>query len=181
MSARYCGSCATPLVARPASHGTVVRQSCPACRTTVYETTSIVVATLPVVDDRVVLIRRGIEPGRGRWAYAGGYLEAGETLEAGALRETEEETGLAVEITGLLGVYSRPSGRSITVVFGATADSDRGEPGAEALEVRAFAPADIPWDELAFWTATYALEDWLYARERGLMLPRAWRVGPARL
>src|SRR5688500_5184478 len=82
MSARYCGSCATPLVARPASHGTAMRQSCPACQTTVYETTSIVVATLPVVDDRVVLIRRGIEPGRGRWAYAGGYLEAGETLEA---------------------------------------------------------------------------------------------------
>jgi ADP-ribose pyrophosphatase YjhB (NUDIX family) len=181
MTARYCGSCATPLVARPASHGTAVRQSCPACHTTAYETPSIVVATLPVVADCVVLIRRGIEPGRGRWAYAGGYLEGGETLEAGAVRETEEETGLAVELTGLLGVYSRPAGRSITVVFTAAAEHAQGAPGPEALEVRAFAPAEIPWDELAFWTATYALEDWVYARERGLALPRAWRIGPARL
>jgi 8-oxo-dGTP diphosphatase len=64
------------------------------------------VATLPVIGERVVLIRRATDPGRGLWSYPGGYLEMGETLEEGAVRETREETGLTVRITGLLGVYS---------------------------------------------------------------------------
>ncbi len=181
MSARYCATCGTGLVPRPSRSGDGVRQACPACRTTAYETPAIVVATLPSLRDRVVLIRRATEPGRGLWAFPGGYLEAGEVLEAGAVRETREETGLDVEITGLLGVYSRPAGRNVTVVFAARAADARWQTGDEAAAIRAFGASEIPWDALAFWTATYALQDWVQARERGLLLPRAWRVGPARV
>ncbi len=180
MESGFCVRCGTALMLRPSRSSAAVRRTCPACQVTVYDAPSLVVATLPVIAQRVILIRRAIDPGRGKWAYPGGYLEAGETLEAGAIRETREETGLEVRLDGLLGVYSRPGGRSITIVFQAAADRDDWTPGAEATQVGAFAPDQIPWHELAFWTATYALEDWLHAREEQLILPRAWRVGPAR-
>jgi ADP-ribose pyrophosphatase YjhB (NUDIX family) len=144
-----------------------------------YDTPYVVVATLPVARERVVLVRRATEPGRGLWSYPGGYLEMGETLEEGAVRETREEIGLDVDITGLLGVYSRPGGRSITVVFQAEARREDWDGGPEVLEVDSFRAAEIPWRELAFWTAQYALEDWVRTREHNLALPRAWRVGPA--
>jgi ADP-ribose pyrophosphatase YjhB (NUDIX family) len=180
MTSGFCGACGTGLVPRSSRSGTQIRQVCPACHTTAYETPSIVVATLPVIADRVVLVRRATNPGRGLWAYPGGYLEQGETLEEAAIRETREETGLDVELSGLLGVYSRRAGRSITVVFEARAEGAPRVNDDEVLETGVFAAAEIPWGDLAFWTATYALEDWVYARERGLTLPRAWRVGPPR-
>src|SRR5215207_9143614 len=108
MPTTYCVHCATLLVARPSTSGGPDRLTCPACSRTAYETPHIVVGTIPLQDDRVVLVRRANEPGRGRWTYPGGHLEMGETLEEGALRETREETGFAVTLTGVLGVYSRP-------------------------------------------------------------------------
>src|SRR5579862_1715698 len=176
MPAHFCTNCGAPLIERPSHNGTEIRQHCPACDTTIYDNPSVVVATLPILEDRVVLIRRATQPGHGKWAYPGGYLEVGETLEEGAIRETKEETGLDVEITGLAGVYSRPGGRAITIAFQAKAPTDSWSPGPEALEVAAF-PADaIPWDELAFWTATYMLEDWLHAQTHNLTPPRAYRI-----
>jgi ADP-ribose pyrophosphatase YjhB (NUDIX family) len=56
---------------------------------------------------RVLLVRRGNAPSRGLWAVPGGRVEPGETLEAAVRREVLEETGLAVEVDGLLGVAER--------------------------------------------------------------------------
>ena len=180
MSVTFCTSCGSKLVERRSSSSDAVRQSCPTCSITVYDSPYVVVATLPVIDNRVVLVRRATDPGSGLWSYAGGYLETSETLEAGAVRETREETGLEVVISGLLGVYSRPGGRTVTVVFEATAEREDWKETSEATEVKSFPAQSIPWDQLAFWTTTYALEDWVHAREKKLPLTRAWRVGPPR-
>ncbi len=180
MSLTFCTSCGSKLVQRKSSTSETVRQSCLTCGITVYDTPYVVVATLPVIDDCVVLVRRATNPGSGLWSYPGGYLETNETLEAGAIRETREETGLEVKINGLLGVYSRPGGRTVTIIFEAIAEREEWTENPEVSEVRSFPASDIPWDELAFWTARYALEDWVYARDRQLALPRAWRVGPPR-
>ncbi len=53
----------------------------------------------------ILLIRRGAEPGRGRWSVPGGSVELGETLHEAVIRETFEETGLTVEVGKLAGVY----------------------------------------------------------------------------
>ena len=60
-----------------------------------------------VVDDfdRVLMQRRGDS---GNWSLPGGIMEVGETLEDCVVRETKEETGLDIEITGLLGIYTDP-------------------------------------------------------------------------
>lgn len=65
-------------------------------------------ASALVTDDsgQVLMQRRGDS---GNWSLPGGIMEVGETLEDCAVRETREETGLDIEITGLLGIYTDPA------------------------------------------------------------------------
>ncbi|MEM4647593.1 MAG: NUDIX hydrolase, partial [Candidatus Nezhaarchaeales archaeon] len=56
----------------------------------------------------VVLVRRRRPPYEGYWALPGGFVEYGETVEEAVKREVKEETGLDVDIKGLIGVYSKP-------------------------------------------------------------------------
>ena len=56
---------------------------------------------------KVVLVRRRYEPLAGRWSLPGGALELGETLETGAAREMQEETGLRVEVGPIIEVFDR--------------------------------------------------------------------------
>ncbi|MEA2269511.1 MAG: hypothetical protein QOC64_2121, partial [Solirubrobacteraceae bacterium] len=109
-------------------------------------------------DGRVWLLRRGFDPSAGLWTFPGGFVDLGESVEQAARREAREELEIDVELTGLVGVYSRPQDRVVLVVFDAV---PHGEPRTtdEAPEVRAFAPGELPWGELAFWSTEQALRD----------------------
>ena len=113
-------------------------------------------------DGRVWLARRGLDPGRGRWSMPGGFVDLGETVEGAIARELEEELCVQADVGALVGVYSRADTNVLVIVFEVAL---RGAPRAteEATEVRAFAPAEIPWDELAFATDGAALRDLLGA------------------
>ncbi len=65
------------------------------------------VGAVVVHDGRVLLIRRGKEPLRGRWLPPGGTVEWGETLEDALVREVQEETGLTVRPREVVGVLDR--------------------------------------------------------------------------
>ncbi len=75
----------------------------------------------------IVLIERRYPPPG--WALPGGFVDVGETVEAAAVREAREETGLIVELGALLGVYSDPArdarGHTVSVVYVALADYRR--------------------------------------------------------
>jgi ADP-ribose pyrophosphatase YjhB (NUDIX family) len=64
------------------------------------------VAVLAVVlrDGRILIVQRAQQPNAGRWGFPGGVLELGETVAEGAMRELEEETGIAAEAAGVLNV-----------------------------------------------------------------------------
>jgi ADP-ribose pyrophosphatase YjhB (NUDIX family) len=132
---------------------------CPHCGYAAYFNPKPVAGAIPVDDeDHVILLRRGFEPGRGRWTFPGGFVDLGESVVDAAHRETDEELGIAIELGSLVGVYSRADDRVVLIVFLARA-LGRPRTTPEAIEVRSFAQAELPWDELAFWSTEQALRD----------------------
>ncbi len=109
---------------------------------------------LMLYDGRLVLVRRGREPYRGRLALPGGFVEYGETTEAAAVREVREETGLATEVVRLITVVSRPDrdprGHTVSVIY--ELRHTGGEPcaGDDAAAVVLMTLAEAREAELAF-------------------------------
>ena len=77
-------------------------------------------------EPKVLLIQRGSEPFKGRWAFPGGFMNMDETTEQCAIRELEEETGLHVNNVVQIGAYSKvdrdPRGRTVTIAYLAILD-----------------------------------------------------------
>ena len=164
-SIRYCSRCGAPLSFGPLEGEDRDRLACAACGFVAYVNPRLVVTTIPVDDEgRLVLIRRGIEPGRGSWAQPGGFLEVDETVSEAALRETFEETGLEVELGEIVGLYSRLEAAVVVIAFEARVTGGTPATSLETLEVRTFAADEIPWDGIAFTTTYWALVDWLARR-----------------
>ena len=139
--------------------------TCPHCGYGAFYNPKPVACAIPrTANDEIILLRRGFEPQRGRWSMPGGFVDLGESVEDAAIRETKEEIGVDADIENLVGVYSRSSDRIVVVVYAAHTD---GTPTRteEALEVQAFRPTTIPWDELAFWSDGRALRDYLSLAE----------------
>jgi len=98
---RHCSRCGRELGFGPVEGEERDRLACPVCGFVFYVNPRLVVTTLPITDrGEVMLIRRGIEPGFNLWAQPGGFLEIDETVRDAAIRETLEETGLAIEPGG---------------------------------------------------------------------------------
>jgi ADP-ribose pyrophosphatase YjhB (NUDIX family) len=168
-SLNYCARCGAELRFGQVEGEDRERLACSACGHVAYVNPRLVVTTIPVTDDgRVVLLRRGIEPGRGSWAQPGGFLEVDETVNEGAIRETFEETGLTVAPGEIVGLYTRLEAAVVVIAFEARVIAGTFTPNPEALEIQAFAPADIPWSGIAFKTTFWALRDWLRRRHPDL-------------
>jgi ADP-ribose pyrophosphatase YjhB (NUDIX family) len=167
-SIRHCRACGAPTEYRVPPDDNRERAVCTACGLVHYENPLNVVGTLPVFEGRVLLCRRNIEPRYGFWTLPAGFMELGETMEQGALRETVEESGAEVELL-------RPLFTALNVVhvgqvhfyYRARMASDKLDPGPETIEARLFDEADVPWDELAFRTVKYTLERFFEDRRRG--------------
>ena len=173
----HCSRCGGRLELGPVAGEERERLSCVDCGHIAYLNPRLVVTTIPVTDDgRVILIRRGFEPGRGLWAQPGGFLEIDETPTEGAIRETLEETGLIVVPDAIVGLYARLEAAVVVIVYEARIVGGDARPSPEALEVEAFEPADIPWEEIAFRTTWWALADWVASRRADLPAPpeRDW-------
>lgn len=113
------------------------------------------------VDGGVVLIQRAIEPGYGKWTFPGGFVERGEQAETAAERETLEETGVEIEATGIVGLYTYEGQIPAIAAFSARAISGEPRPLDETLAVKSFPHNALPWSELAFPSTEQALKDYL--------------------
>ena len=101
----------------------------------------------------IVLVKRRNPPFQGEWAIPGGFVEYGETVEAAAVREAREETGLDVELSKIIGVYSDPNrdprGHTVSVCFLANEVGGELRADTDAKEAKSFASSSLP-SKLAF-------------------------------
>jgi ADP-ribose pyrophosphatase YjhB (NUDIX family) len=168
----YCSRCGEELTPASLPEESRERLACAACGFIAYVNPRLVVTTIPVTDaGEAILIRRGIEPGRGWWAQPGGFLEVDETVTEAAVRETLEETGLLVEPGDIVGLYSRLEAAVVVLAFEARVVGGAVQETPEALEVRGFAADAIPWDEIAFKTSFWAIRDWVTTRRPDVAVP----------
>ena len=165
---KHCRACGAAVEHRlPGDGDTRVRAVCPVCGTIHYINPLLVVGTVPVLDDKVLLCQRAIEPRLGKWTLPAGFMEMDETMAQGAARETAEEAGAQVEMGALFSVMSLPRIGQVHVFYLARLLHDRFDPGVESLQARLFAEAEIPWGELAFKTVRETLRRYFEDRRRG--------------
>jgi ADP-ribose pyrophosphatase YjhB (NUDIX family) len=169
-SLNFCSRCGSALAPDLLPGEDRERLACANCGFIAYVNPRLVVTAIPVTDaGEVILLRRGIEPGRGSWAQPGGFLEVDETIYEAAIRETHEETGLLVEPGEILGLYSRLEAAIVVIAFEARVVGGEARLNPEALEITAFPAHEIPWPGIAFRTSQWALRDWVRLRRPELL------------
>ena len=159
---RFCPRCGGQLERRQLKAFEPERLVCAGCGFVFYLDPKIAVGTIIRTDgDRLVLVRRAIEPGYGKWVFPGGYVDRGEPLTVAAIREAREECGLDVRLDGLVNIYSYPRRAPVIVVYAATAIGGVLQCDEECLETVEFAADQLPWTELAFRSTNEGLRDYL--------------------
>lgn len=141
------------------------RAVCDDCGYIAYVNPKIVVGAVCEYEGRILICRRDIEPRRGFWTLPAGFLEEGETTEAGARREAREEALARITITALLGVYNVARISQVHLFYKARLEGGQCGVGEETAEVALVRYDEIPWEEIAFPSVEWALER--YAEVRG--------------
>lgn len=124
------------------------RDVCTECEYVHFHDPKVAVGVAAEREGKLLLVRRNHEPHIGGWSFPSGYIDAGEVLEEGAVRETKEETGLDVRIDRLIGAYSDRGRRVIFLPYAATVVGGELEVGSECQAVEFFALDALP--DLAF-------------------------------
>jgi len=138
------------------------RSICKGCGFIHYDNPVPGVGVLIETENGIVLVRRGHEPAKGRWALPSGFVEVGESTEEAAVRECEEETGLKVQLIELFGVdsFSKEELRNTIIIFyRAKPIGGNLRPGDDAIGAEVFSPEKLPHD-LAFRTHREVLTRW---------------------
>ena len=165
---KFCPVCGSPLEPRVLKITEPKRLVCTnaACGFVFYLDPKIAVGTIIRIGDqgRIVLVKRAIEPGYGKWVFPGGYVDRGEEITLAALREAREEAGIDVRLDHLVNIYSYAGRSPVIVVYAATMISGELAVDDEGLEIREFDLDEIPWDDLAFRSTQEALRDYIDGR-----------------
>jgi 8-oxo-dGTP diphosphatase len=161
---KFCPRCGNHLEIRLLKPGDPERLVCESCGFVFYLGPKLVAGALFELDGGILLVQRDIEPGYGKWTFPGGFVERGERAEAAAERETLEETGVEIEVTGIVGLYSYEGQIPAIAAFAASMVGGEPAPLDEVMSVKSFPHDALPWPELAFPSTEQALKDYLGRR-----------------
>jgi ADP-ribose pyrophosphatase YjhB (NUDIX family) len=165
---RFCLRCGAHMVTREVAG--VPRRHCPRCDYVHYADPKVAVGVAVFRADRLLLVRRTMNPGRGLWSLPGGYLDVGEDPRVAAVREAAEEASVDVRVTALLDVFANPpdDGGAVFVLYAATWVAGEPEPGDDADAAGFFARHELP--PLAFRSTAHIVDRW---RQTG---PDQWQT-----
>jgi ADP-ribose pyrophosphatase YjhB (NUDIX family) len=163
---RFCPVCGKSLQSSIIKVNEPSRLVCEGCDFVFYLDPKLVACSVVEVKDKIVLLKRAIEPEKGKWVVPGGYVDRGEEVEAATLRETKEECGIDIRIKNLLGVYSYPGWLEVVIVYVAEYLSGELVRGDESTEMKLVRTSEIPWEKLAFRSTKNALRDYVNNIER---------------
>lgn len=164
---KFCSQCGSALIRRIPPDDSHMRDVCEHCGAVHYQNPRNVVGTIPVWGDKILLCRRAIEPRYDKWTLPAGFMELNETLDLGALRETQEEAGAQIKMGPLYTIIDVPHANQVHLFFLATVLSPELHPGPESLEAGFFDKSEIPWGELAFRTVSTTLEHYFEDKPSG--------------
>ncbi|MUT68711.1 NUDIX domain-containing protein [Paenibacillus sp. NEAU-GSW1] len=134
MPINYCSACGQPMEEREI--GGSMRKACisASCGHIHWGDYSVGVGALVMRDDRILLVRRAQEPGKGNWTNPGGYIEQLEPIDQTIVREVLEETGVHAKVSSIVAVRDQP--RAIHNVYIAfDMEYVSGEPQPDGVEV----------------------------------------------
>lgn len=157
----YCPRCGHALEDREAFGR--VRRFCPACDRVIFRDHKVAAGVLVEHESKVLLVRRRMEPRRGTWTFPAGFVDFDEDPAQAAARECREETGLEVEITGLLDVIpgrEHERGADIVIVYCARLLGGEPRAGDDVDRVAFFAPDEDELPPLAFRATQITLDKW---------------------
>lgn len=157
---RYCPRCGSTTENR--ERFGKLRPVCPACGYVHFHDPKVAVAVFIEREGKVLLVLRGVDPQKGKWALPAGYVDRGEDPVMAAARETAEETGLSVVVTELKDVMFDDS--VIVIVYGARIIDGVPQAQDDVEAVSWFGPGEIP--ELAFQSTRVLVEAWIQGMER---------------
>lgn len=169
----FCSHCASDKLRHQVPEGDNKRRLvCENCRTVHYRNPKIVAGCLPIWKDKVLLCRRAIEPEYGKWNVPSGYLENGESVLDGALREVREEANAEVEVDYLITLYNIERIDQVYLQYVGELINGSFSIGAESLECRLFAEQEVPWEEIAFTSSAFTLRNYFRDRQSGAKMLR---------
>lgn len=178
---KFCSQCAAPVSKKIPAGDDRERFVCDSCDAIHYINPKIIAGCLPVYGSQVLLCKRAIEPRLGYWTLPAGFMENGETTEAGAVRETWEEAKARVEPRHLYTMFNLPHISQVYLFYLADLPKPEFAAGPESLEVGLFEEDEIPWDELAFPVMRETLKRFYEDRKTGnFTLYNADIIRPAR-
>ena len=146
----FCSHCGHSLEQKIPDGDNRQRYVCSRCGAVHYENPKVIVGCVPIHPDKVLLCKRAIEPRLGLWTLPAGFMENGESLAEGAVRETLEEANASVKTSDLYTIFSLPHISQVYVFFLSELNNLDFYPGEESLETKLFSEDQIPWSELAF-------------------------------
>ena len=143
---QFCPRCGAPAGTRTVAGKP--RRACAQCGYVHFIDPKVGVGVFVVAEGRLLLVKRRMNPARGKWSLPAGFVDQGEDPRDVARRETLEETGLTVDVNGLIDVYfnpAQPDGpAAIFILYRATVRGGTLQAGDDAAEARFFAPGELP-------------------------------------
>ena len=143
---------------------------CHACKFVFYLDPKLVVLAIVTFGSRILLLKRAKEPGKGKWALLGGFVERGEDPFAALKREAQEETGIEITIEKIFKVNAFPDAGMVQLIFEATALNGKITTNAESFEGRFFSWEEMPWAEMAFESTRETLHEFVMEKRNGANL-----------